>query len=84
MKTRTILVGIGVIALSMFGSVVVNSLSTASADWFGDPNKKAPKEDVWQDSCMPVLIHDHMTCQQANYIIKQNARMIELLGGNKQ
>lgn len=63
-------------------STALLSLSTINLvegeGWF--EKKAEPKQDVWQESCNPIVIlKDGMSCQQANYIIKQNAEIISLM-----
>lgn len=68
---KLIVLVIGLVLVSMVAG------NYAMALW---EKKAEPKQDVWQESCNPiVLLKDAPSCQQANYMIKQNAEIIQLL-----
>lgn len=72
-----------VIAVILSTLLIFSVMEYVQAGWFGD-KKGEQKVDVWQESCNEViLLKDNMSCQQANFIIKQNAKIIELLEKSK-
>ena len=67
-----------VLAIIWISLMCVMPIAYISADWF--EKKGEPNTDVWQESCNPVVVlKSEMSCQQANYMIKQNAKMLEYM-----
>lgn len=69
---RLILTGLLISSIVIAGTLSMTPL--VQAGWFDKTNE--PNQKVWQESCNPaILLNTGETCQQANFIIKQNAQI---------